>query len=180
MTRCSTRSPQRGCISLVSTLWPFKSTFGARGASYRAAWLRFRRAKKKSNMRVAPTPALSPQAIHRLRRTTADLLDKVPEELRRCPEVALLRNAADRKVYDIVQLMYRAKSYEGPAKDYEFLRGSMEDHWRAGYDDVVRTLRHPQVLERPTNHEGVLTFDPAAEGSAIIPVNAPRCPKRSA
>jgi NTE family protein len=131
-------------------------------------------------MRVAPTPALSPQAIQRLRRSTADLLDKLPEELRRCPEVALLRNAADRKVYNIVQLMYRAKSYEGPAKDYEFSRGSMEDHWRAGYDDVVRTLRHPQVLERPTNHEGVLTFDPAAEGSTIVPVNAPRCLKRSA
>jgi len=52
---------------------------------------------------------------------------------------------------------YRAKSYEGPAKDYEFSRGSMEDHWRAGYYDVVRTLRHPGVVERPTNHEGVLT-----------------------
>jgi NTE family protein len=102
--------------------------------------------------------------IQRLRRVTADLLDKLPDELRRSPEAALLRNVADRKVYNIVQLIYRAKSYEGPAKDYEFSRESMEDHWRAGYYDVVRTLRHPGVVERPTNHEGVLTFDLAADG----------------
>jgi len=102
--------------------------------------------------------------IQRLRRVTADLLDKLPEELRRSPEAALLRNVADRKVYNIVHLIYRAKSYEGPAKDYEFSRRSMEDHWRAGYYDVVRTLRHPGVVERPTNHEGVLTFDLAADG----------------
>jgi NTE family protein len=102
--------------------------------------------------------------IQRLRRTTADLLDKLPEELRRSPEAELLRNAADRKVYNIVHLIYRAKNYEGPAKDYEFSRGSMEDHWRAGYYDVVRTLRHPEVVARPTNQEGVLTFDLAVDG----------------
>jgi NTE family protein len=27
-----------------------------------------------------------------------------------------------------------------------------------------RTLRHPEVLERPNNHEGVFTFDLAVDG----------------
>jgi NTE family protein len=40
----------------------------------------------------------------------------------------------------------------------------MEEHWRAGYHDTVRTLRHPEVLERPRNREGVLTFDLAYDG----------------
>ena len=40
----------------------------------------------------------------------------------------------------------------------------MEDHWRAGYHDTVRTLRHPEVLERPHNLEGVLTFDLSQNG----------------
>jgi NTE family protein len=40
----------------------------------------------------------------------------------------------------------------------------MEEHWRAGYHDARRTLRHPEVLQRPTNHAGVLTFDLAADG----------------
>jgi NTE family protein len=102
--------------------------------------------------------------IQRLRRATADLLDQLPDELRRSPEATLLRNAADPKVYNIVHLIYRAKNYEGPAKDYEFSRDSMADHWRAGYHDAIRTLRHREVIERPTNHEGVLTFDLAADG----------------
>jgi NTE family protein len=40
----------------------------------------------------------------------------------------------------------------------------MEEHWRAGYHDARRTLRHREVLARPTNHEGVFTFDLAADG----------------
>ena len=56
------------------------------------------------------------------------------------------------------------KDYEGPAKDYEVSRRSMSEHWRAGYYDAVRTLRHPEVLEQPANQEGVLTFDLAVDG----------------
>jgi NTE family protein len=40
----------------------------------------------------------------------------------------------------------------------------MEDHWRAGYHDTVRTLRHPEVLQRPKNREGVFVFDLAQDG----------------
>ena len=40
----------------------------------------------------------------------------------------------------------------------------MAEHWRAGYHDTTRTLRHPEVLERPTNAEGVFTFDLADDG----------------
>ena len=65
--------------------------------------------------------------------------------------------AADNKVYNIVQLIYRPRNYESHSKDYEFSRLSMEEHWRAGYHDARRSLRHPDILERPTNHEGVLT-----------------------
>jgi NTE family protein len=40
----------------------------------------------------------------------------------------------------------------------------MEEHWRAGYQDAVRALRHPEALDRPTNREGVFTFDLARDG----------------
>jgi len=76
---------------------------------------------------------------------------------------ALLNSFADRKVYNIVHLIYRTKHYEGDSKDYEFSRLSMEEHWQAGYHDATRTLRHPEVLERPTNPEGVSTFDLAQD-----------------
>jgi NTE family protein len=63
-----------------------------------------------------------------------------------------------------VQLIYRARNYEGHSKDYEFSRASMQEHWLAGYHDARRTLRHHEILERPKNVEGVLTFDLAQDG----------------
>ena len=92
-------------------------------------------------------------------------MEKLPETLRNGPEVQLLQPVADHKVYNIVHLIYRAKDYEGQSKDYDFSLASMEEHWRAGYHDAIRTLRHPEVLERPTNHEGVFAFDLSHDGS---------------
>jgi NTE family protein len=103
--------------------------------------------------------------VQRLRRAMADLFEKLPEDLQNSPEAQLLRPAVDHKAHNIVHLIYRARNYEGHSKDYDFSRTSMEEHWSAGYHDAVRTLRHPEVLERPTNHEGVFTFDLADSGS---------------
>ena len=79
-------------------------------------------------------------------------------------EAQLLRPVGDHRVYNIAHLIYRARNYEGHSKDYEFSRASMQEHWSDGYDDAVLTLRHPEVLERPTNHEGVFTFDLDRDG----------------
>ena len=100
----------------------------------------------------------------KIRNALSDLLQKLPEELKRTPEFGVLSPVADHKAYNLVQLIYRSKQYEGDSKDYEFSRPSMEDHWSAGYHDTVRTLRHPEVLARPRNHEGVFTFDLAQDG----------------
>ena len=71
---------------------------------------------------------------------------------------------ARRHAYNLVHLIYRPRGYEGDSKDYEFSRLSMEEHWRSGYHDAVRTLRHPEVLERSGDDEEVRTFDFAAHG----------------
>jgi len=102
--------------------------------------------------------------IQKLRRAAAGLLEKIPEDLRNSPEAKLLSNAADRKVFNIIHLIYRARGYEGHSKDYEFSRMSMEEHWRGGYHDARRVLRHREVLERPNNMDGLLTFDLAQDG----------------
>jgi predicted acylesterase/phospholipase RssA len=74
--------------------------------------------------------------VQRLRGAAAGLLEKLPDDLKNSPEAQFLRPAVDRKVYNIVQLIYRAKNYEGYSKDYEFSRAGMEEHWRAGYHDA--------------------------------------------
>lgn len=102
--------------------------------------------------------------LHRLRHTIAKLLPLLPEELRNRRDLAPLIAAEDRSVYNIIHLIYRAKRYEGHSKDYEFSRFTMREHWRAGYNDAVRTLRHPEVLERPESSDGVFTFDLGHDG----------------
>jgi NTE family protein len=86
-------------------------------------------------------------------------LKKLPPELANEPEIGLLRPFSERKVWNLIHLIYYAKGYEGDSKDYEFSHQSMVDHWRAGYDDAVQTLSHSEVLERPRSPEGVFIFD---------------------
>jgi len=94
-----------------------------------------------------------------LRRAAAKLLAEMSEELRLTPEGTLLATEADEKVYNIIQMIYRSRSYEGASKDYEFSRRTMEEHWKSGYSDMTRTLAYPEVLQRPTSPDGVFTFD---------------------
>jgi NTE family protein len=102
--------------------------------------------------------------LQRERYALASLLSRLPQELLDSEEVKILRRIADHKVYSLVQLIYNSKNYEGHSKDYEFSRITMKEHWRAGYVDAVRTLRHPQVLARPAGLDGVSTFDLATDG----------------
>lgn len=102
--------------------------------------------------------------LQQARSALGTLLSELPDALHASEEAKLLSSLADKKVYNIVQLIYRAKQYEGLSKDYEFSRLTMQEHWRAGYHDAARTLRHPEVLQRPSNPEGLFTFDLHQDG----------------
>jgi NTE family protein len=96
----------------------------------------------------------------RVRRAVHRLLQTLPDRRKSSdPEMKMLIEAADDKVYNIVHLIYRAKIYEGSSKDYEFSRETMQAHWRAGYHDAIRTLRRPEVLTRPQTPDGVAIYD---------------------
>jgi len=102
--------------------------------------------------------------VHRVQRALAALLRRLPADLEPNADLELLKSVASDKVYNIIQLIYRAQNYEGHSKDYEFSRLSMQDHWRAGYHDALRTLRNPEVLTRPASLDGVFTFDLERDG----------------
>jgi NTE family protein len=97
--------------------------------------------------------------MQKLRIALANLIKKVPDDLRAGEEAKLLLGEANDKVCNIVHLIYRARSYEGIAKDFEFSRRTMEEHWKTGYDNARESLVNPQVLELPDRLEGVRTFD---------------------
>jgi NTE family protein len=95
----------------------------------------------------------------KLRKAASNLLKRLPKEMKSDPDFKLLEREADDKVCNLVHLIYRSKSYEGVAKDYEFSRRTMEEHWKSGYEDAMASLRHPEVLQRPDNPEGIRIFD---------------------
>jgi NTE family protein len=102
--------------------------------------------------------------LHKMEYSVVTLLEQLPEEFKQSEEAKYLASVARRHAYNLVHLIYRPRGYEGDSKDYEFSRLSMAEHWRSGYHDAVRTLRHPEVLERSGDGEEVTTFDFAAHG----------------
>jgi NTE family protein len=95
----------------------------------------------------------------KLRLAFANLFNELPESMRTNKDVQTLKEQADNKVCNIVHLIYRCMTYERSAKDFEFSRRTMEEHWRVGYNDAVRALSHREVLELPDRIDGVRTFD---------------------
>jgi NTE family protein len=95
----------------------------------------------------------------RLRQAFTNVVRQLPAEMRDLEDVKVLEEEADDKVFNIVHLIYRSAKYEGSAKDYEFSRRTMEEHWRTGYEDAARALKHPEVLQLADRQQGVRTFD---------------------
>jgi NTE family protein len=147
--------PQRDTLAFQVDLWSSRGQFPRNMAE---VGTRQKEIIYSSRTRAASTRFTEMQCV---RNSVSSLLKKLPAELAETPEVAVLRRFSERKVWNLIQLIYRAKDYEGDSKDYEFSRQSMEDHWRAGFNDTLRTLRHPEVLERPRSADGVFTFDVA-------------------
>jgi NTE family protein len=97
--------------------------------------------------------------IHRNRHLFASLYDKLPPELKESKEARQLSSDCGASLYNIVHLIYRARQYEDYSKDFEFSRQSMEEHWKAGYEDTQHSLEHKEVLKLPACAEGVTTYD---------------------
>jgi NTE family protein len=102
--------------------------------------------------------------LQRLKNAVSEALADLPDDVCLLPSVRRLQEEAGQKVVRIVNLIYHAQPHQGATKDFEFSRLNIEDHWNTGYDDAVRTLRHPEALARPDHNAGVATFDVAVDG----------------
>jgi len=95
----------------------------------------------------------------KLRRALKRLLDRLPADLRDDPDYRLLAQQPDEPEISVVHLIYRARAYESHARDYEFSRASMEEHWQQGRDDVLKTLSKDAWRRRRQMPDGMRTFD---------------------
>src|SRR5262245_10364474 len=122
-------------------------------------------AEREKDIRFSSRTRLNNEMSIERRRAAAALLrllDKLPPELRAdadAREVLEVMRAGSASL-DIVQLVYRAQRYENHAKDYEFSRLTMHEHWAAGRADALQTLNDPRWIERGAALPyGVRVFD---------------------
>jgi NTE family protein len=97
--------------------------------------------------------------IHFWKSRTRDALMKIPREQLTDDERYLMRDLEQLPDVTILQLIYQQKSYESHAKDYEFSGTSMREHWQSGYDDTMRTAKHPHWMEIPPEGGGIIVHD---------------------
>src|SRR6516225_8455797 len=145
--------PRRDTLAFQIDLW---SARGALPHDLTEVEVRYKDIVYSSRSRAATEQYKQTQ---KLRIAIAHLLKEIPDEFRNSQHAKMLQQEADEKVCNIVQLIYRARSYEGIAKDFLFSRRMIEEHWKSGYDDARRALAEPEVMQRPDPIEGVRIFD---------------------
>ena len=87
------------------------------------------------------------------------LLDKLPPELQDGPEAQKLRDMLDGGSVNIVHLIYRTRAWESGAKDFEFSRATMLDHWSQGREAVEEVMHKGDLIARNILDGKSATFD---------------------
>jgi NTE family protein len=68
------------------------------------------------------------------------LLAKLPPEIAALHEAEAVRDIVDRGSLNVVHLIYRGREWESGAKDFEFSRRTMLDHWAQGGTAVADVI----------------------------------------
>lgn len=93
------------------------------------------------------------------RRMLSELMALVPASKRDDPWYKRAADHACDARRNVIQLIYRDKSFEGSAKDYQFGLLTMHEHWASGLDDIRDTLKHPKWLAMPGPERPFVTHD---------------------
>ena len=99
------------------------------------------------------------RAAHLQRIQIKRLLEKLEDGQLSDEERALKARLANLPAITILQLIYQQAAHEGEAKDYDFSKSSMRDHWAAGLRDTELTLARKHWLEMPSEESGIVTHD---------------------
>jgi NTE family protein len=99
------------------------------------------------------------RAIEAMRSTLADVIAKLPANLRADPQVKKLEEISRRGPLSVVHLINRCDTKSSDFKDYEFSRATVDQLWQSGHDDVQKVLQHPQDCRVSDLGNGVRVFE---------------------
>ncbi len=94
-----------------------------------------------------------------LRRLLHELMALVPENAREDPSYRRAAQLACTARRNVIHLIYRDKPYESYAKDYQFGRLTLGEHWSSGLADMRATLEHRDWLDLPSAQQPFVTHD---------------------
>lgn len=97
--------------------------------------------------------------LQELRRAVRRLDGVLPDDIKSTFDWQLLTRHSCNAAITIVHLIHRRAVYSTQSNDYEFSRYTVNEHWRAGIDDVERTLSNPAWINRETPEDGVMVLD---------------------
>ncbi|WP_116136870.1 patatin-like phospholipase family protein [Trinickia diaoshuihuensis] len=99
------------------------------------------------------------QHSQRFRHVLREVLARVAPEHRDDPWCKLAEELASSRRYNVFQLVYRDKEFDGNYKDYQFGESTMNVHWECGLRDIRESLAQPGWLDMPDNDAGFVTHD---------------------
>ena len=94
-----------------------------------------------------------------LRRMLSEALSLIPPARRESEGFRQAAAHACDARRNVIQLIYRDKSFEGHAKDFQFGPLTMREHWDSGLEDIRDTLSRPEWLAMPTSDAAFITHD---------------------
>nr|WP_315380027.1 patatin-like phospholipase family protein [uncultured Sphingomonas sp.] len=97
--------------------------------------------------------------LRNARETVRRLLEKLPDHIADEPEVKAVRELVTEYPVNIVQLIYRAKLWEGDSRDYEFSTRTMREHWEAGRIAVANTMANSRLIAQNILDGDTAAFD---------------------
>ncbi|WP_336973922.1 patatin-like phospholipase family protein [Sphingobium aromaticiconvertens] len=97
--------------------------------------------------------------LRREHKTIEALLKKLPSDMQDDPDVRQLRDYVDVGAVNIVHLIYRSRAWESGARDFEFSRSTMLDHWAQGRDAVEEVMHKGDLIARNILDGKSATFD---------------------
>lgn len=107
--------------------------------------------------------------LRRERELIRKVIAKLPPELADDADVRALAEQAAESAVNVVHLIYRANAWEGGARDYEFSRRTMEEHWASGEAAVAATMRESALVARNILDGKTAAFDLTPKQSRSMP-----------
>ncbi len=126
------------------------------------AWSRQKDIQYSSRTRQVTDQYLRERREHK---AISALLASLPEDLAQTPAAKALAGMVDEGAVNIVHLIYRTHNWESGARDFEFSRGTMDDHWAQGRAAVAAVIAKGNELIASNINEGrTATFDLSPSG----------------